>query len=77
MTAQRIMSNSLVAEKYAVVQEAMQVVATKAGLRRLVWICEICGMVHLATPPSSCEGCGASGALTLQQDTRSQVSCHH
>jgi rubrerythrin len=70
MTAQRMITH----ERWSAVQEAMMILSAKTTLRRLVWICEICGMIHLEAAPAACACCGASKGLMLQQDTRQEIS---
>lgn len=45
----------------------------KVALTRTVWVCEICGMGHLANKPDACESCGSSSALAQHLDQRQEI----
>lgn len=73
MTAQRIINKNALKDQPTAIEEAIEFLSTKTTLRRLIWICEICGMTHLGTAPRACDSCGVNHALVLQQDTRSEM----
>ena len=58
----------------AAVEEAMRLLATQTTERR--WVCEVCGMVHTATPPTVCDGCGVSTALVQQAALHREINSH-
>ncbi len=82
MTAQRIATNAVVRDSDAAVHKAVKEMllehyrSTKSTVRRPVWVCEICGMVHLAQVPDCCDCCGVANALVQQQDTRQEIGNH-
>lgn len=74
MTAQRIMTRDASKEMYTAIRDAFTTLATQVPLRRLVWTCEICGMVHSGATPEACDSCGATDAITLQQDIHPEIN---
>ena len=52
----------------ATVQAAVTLLNRRPALLSYRWICEICGMVHAGSAPSTCESCGGSVALAHQDD---------
>jgi len=40
--------------------------------QRVVWICEVCGAVHLAEAPACCDCCGAH-AIVQQYDSHREI----
>ncbi len=74
MTAQRIMTRDASKEMYTAIREAFTTLETHVPLRRLVWTCEICGMVHSGAAPEACDSCGTTDAIALQQDIRPEVN---
>ncbi len=74
MTAQRIMTRDASKEMYTAIRDALTTLENQVPLRRLVWTCEICGMVHSGATPEACDSCGAADALALQQDIRPEIN---
>lgn len=74
MTAQRIMARDATKEIYTVIRDALTTLEAHVPLQRLVWTCEICGMVHSGATPGACDSCGSTDALALQQDTRPETN---
>lgn len=74
MTAQRTMTRGATKEMYAAIRDAFTTLETHVPLQRLVWTCEICGMVHSGASPKACDSCGATNALALRQDTRPEIN---
>ena len=56
-------------------QEAAQIVQRYEGMHSEVqqWACEVCGMVHSGSVPTSCDSCGVTGAFISQQDMRNEI----
>ncbi len=56
-------------------QEAVQIVQRFEGMHSGVqhWTCEVCGMVHNGSVPTSCDSCGVTDAFALQQDIRHEI----
>ncbi len=56
-------------------QEATQIVEryelARSGVQR--WACEVCGMVHSGSVPTSCDSCGVTSAFTRQEETHSEI----
>jgi hypothetical protein len=76
MAIQRMISSNVTPDKWVAVQEAIMLLSAKTTLRRLVWVCETCGMIYLRSAPAACECCGATKGLVPQQDTRQEISSH-
>ena len=74
MTAQRIITRDTTKEIYTAIRDALTSLEHPVPLQRLVWTCEICGMIHAGTTPGTCDSCGSSEALVLQQDTRPETN---
>ena len=74
MTAQRILTSKVTSEIYAVMQDAFTTVGNNLPVRRLVWACENCGMVHSGIVPEACDSCGAYHTLALQQDAHAEIN---
>lgn len=56
-------------------QEATQIVKRYEGMHTDVqhWSCEVCGMVHSGSMPSSCDSCGVTNAFISQQKMRNEI----
>ncbi len=56
-------------------QEATQIVQRYEGMHLGVqhWACEVCGMVHNGSAPTSCDSCGVANAFIPQQDVRKEI----
>ncbi len=57
-------------------QEATQIVkryeSARSGVQR--WTCEVCGMVHSNSIPTSCDSCGVTSAFMQQEEKHSENS---
>ncbi len=58
-----------------VVEEATEILRQQQvkKIRVQRWVCEVCGMIHTGTPPSTCDSCGASHALVRQTDFKREI----
>ncbi len=56
-------------------REAAQVVQRYEGMRSAVqhWACEVCGMVHTGSIPTSCDSCGVTNAFSPRPDVRNEI----
>ncbi|MBE3559471.1 MAG: hypothetical protein IMW89_09620 [Ktedonobacteraceae bacterium] len=70
--APKILSHDLLEEQKVAVSEALQLLAERQELRRLIWTCDICGMPHNDIS-TACESCGASGVFSQHMDTRPEM----
>lgn len=52
----------------ATVQAAMELLSRRPTLFSYRWVCEICGMIHAGSTPSSCESCGGPVSLAHPND---------
>ncbi|HZR41557.1 MAG TPA: hypothetical protein VFB12_15670 [Ktedonobacteraceae bacterium] len=71
MTARRLVTNNEIGYSSAAIEEAIKIVSANVMIRRWVWVCEVCGMMHLGKVPDACDCCGATHALEFQEDTTS------
>ncbi|GAC1391336.1 MAG: hypothetical protein NVSMB38_11450 [Ktedonobacteraceae bacterium] len=57
------------------IQEATQIVKRYNLTRPSVqqWICEVCGMVHSGSAPTTCDSCGITNAFIQQQEIRNEI----
>lgn len=56
-------------------QEATQIVRRYQGMHAGVqhWTCEVCGMIHTGSVPTSCDSCGVVNAFMPQQEMRNEI----
>lgn len=56
-------------------QEAMQIAQRYEAMNTAVqrWVCEVCGMVHTGSLPTSCDGCGVANAFVPQQEMHNEI----
>ncbi len=74
MIAQNTIKNAYTSlQSKAVVHEAMRILSTRTTGRH--WVCERCGMMHIAATPVACESCGSTTA-PLQADLRREINSH-
>lgn len=67
MIAQKTRTNNGVAtDDEATVQAAVELLTSKKAPTPQRWACEVCGMIHTGSRPTSCESCGASECFTDQ-----------
>ena len=56
-------------------QEAAQIVqryeATHSEVQH--WACDVCGMVHSGSVPTSCDSCGVTDAFSPLQNVRNEI----
>lgn len=71
MTARRLVTNNGIGDSGAALREAIKILSANVTTQRWVWICEICGMMHLGKVPDACACCGATHALEFQEDNTS------
>ncbi|MBO0778761.1 MAG: hypothetical protein J2P37_08025 [Ktedonobacteraceae bacterium] len=70
--AQRTVINNDLLDERSILWEAMRLLSTIKGLR-LVWSCDVCGMIYLDANHPTCESCGATRSLSLHEDTRPEI----
>ena len=75
MIAQRIKTNNaVVTSNDAPVQTAVKLFSQNRAIILYRWECEVCGMVHTGTMPTSCESCGKEGSLVHQPDLHQEMT---
>jgi rubrerythrin len=57
-------NNGVVTDDEATVQAAVELLTSKKAPTAQRWACEVCGMLHTGSRPTSCESCGATTSFT-------------
>lgn len=69
----RTVNSNTTFDTNSVLQAATRLLSMNKGLRRLVWACDVCGMIYLNSVPGACESCGARHSLSLQEDVNPEI----
>ncbi len=71
MIAQNTIKNAYTSLSKAAVHEAMRILSTRTTNQH--WVCERCGMIHIAAAPVACDSCGSTTA-PLQVDLHREIN---
>jgi rubrerythrin len=74
MIAQKTkINNAVVTSNGATVQAAVKLLTQSKAVMIYRWECEVCGMVHTGSMPTSCDSCGKEGSLVHQPDMHREI----
>lgn len=75
MIAQNIIThNGVVTSDDATVRAAVKLLTSNSSAMAHRWTCEVCGMIHTGSLPTSCDSCGAVGSLVHQPNFRREIN---